>query len=52
MRARHSGREKGGQGECAIISKLISKIQHLEEDKHLSITQIGNILRQATTNIY
>lgn len=38
--------------KTVIIPKLIAEVQHLKEDKHLSINQIAKITGRARTTIY
>ena len=38
--------------KTVITPKLIAEVQHLKEDKHLSITQIAKITGRARTTIY
>ena len=35
-----------------VTPKLIAEVEHLKEDKHLSITQIAKITERARTTIY
>lgn len=48
--AKKAGKYRGRK--TVITPKLISEVQHLKEDKHLSITQIAKITGRARTTIY
>lgn len=48
--AKKAGKYNGRK--TVITPKLIAEVQHLKEDKHLSITQIAKITGRARTTIY
>jgi len=48
--AKKAGKYNGRK--TVITPKLIDEVQHLKEDKHLSITQIAKITGRARTTIY